>query len=172
MSRKISPLTSVRFFAAFLVLWHHSVRVFLPVFGRGDAHSVPEDFSGIVSLAFPVSVSFFFLLSGYVLSFVYLRNGQAIDKSGFFAARFARLYPLYFVVLVLNMPKLLMSEVQQHGTKIGLTKTAQIFAANLVMVQGWYTSRLLRINVPTWSLCGEVLFYLCFPLLGGLLWKV
>jgi peptidoglycan/LPS O-acetylase OafA/YrhL len=172
MSRKISPLTSVRFFAAFLVLWHHSVRVFLPVFGRGDAHSVPEDFSGIVSLAFPVSVSFFFLLSGYVLSFVYLRNGQAIDKSGFFAARFARLYPLYFVVLVLNMPKLLMSEVQQHGTKIGLTKTAEIFAANLVMVQGWYTSRLLRINVPTWSLCGEVFFYLCFPLLGVSLWKL
>jgi peptidoglycan/LPS O-acetylase OafA/YrhL len=172
MSRKISPLTSVRFFAAFLVLWHHSVRVFLPVFGSGDAHSVPEDFSGIVSLAFPVSVSFFFLLSGYVLSFVYLRNGQAIDKSGFFAARFARLYPLYFVVLVLNMPKLLMSEVQQHGTKIGLTKTAEIFAANLVMVQGWYTSRLLRINVPTWSLCGEVFFYLCFPLLGVSLWKL
>jgi peptidoglycan/LPS O-acetylase OafA/YrhL len=172
MPRKTSPLTSVRFFAAFLVLWHHSVRVFLPVFARRGAHGVPEDFSSVVSLAFPVSVSFFFLLSGYVLSFVYLRNGQAIDKSGFFAARFARLYPLYFVVLVLNMPKLLMSEVQQHGTKIGLTKTAEIFAANLVMVQGWYTSRLLRINVPTWSLCGEVFFYLCFPLLGVSLWKL
>ena len=172
MPRNISPLTSVRFFAASLVLWHHSVRIFLPGFSVRHAHEVPEDFSGIVSLAFPVSVSFFFLLSGYVLSFVYLHNRQAIDKSGFFAARFARLYPLYFVVLVLTMPKLLAAEVERHGMRIGLSKTAEIFAANIVMVQGWYASRLLRINVPTWSLCGEVFFYLCFPLLGVSLWKL
>ncbi|HWW96448.1 MAG TPA: acyltransferase [Edaphobacter sp.] len=172
MPRNISPLTSVRFFAASLVLWHHSVRIFLPGLSVRHAHGAPDDFSGIVSLAFPVSVSFFFLLSGYVLSFVYLHNRQAIDKSGFFAARFARIYPLYFVVLVLNMPRLLAAEVERHGIRIGLTKTAEIFAANAVMVQGWYTSRLLRINVPTWSLCGEVFFYLCFPLLGVLLWKL
>jgi peptidoglycan/LPS O-acetylase OafA/YrhL len=172
MPRKISPLTSVRFFAAFLVLLHHSVWIFLPVFSSRGANGVPEDFFDIVSLAFPISVSFFFLLSGYVLSFVYLHNGQAIDKSEFFVARFARLYPLYLVVLVLNMPRLLVAEVQRHGMRIGLTKTAEIFAANVVMVQGWYTSRLLRVNVPTWSLCGEVFFYLCFPLLGVLLWKL
>lgn len=172
MPRQISPLTSLRFFAASLVLFHHSVRTFLPVFSSRGAHGVPEDFSAIVSLAFPVSVSFFFLLSGYVLSFVYLQNGQAIDKSGFFAARFARIYPLYFVVLALNTPKLLVSEVQRHGTRIGLTKTAEIVAANAVLLQGWQTSRLLRVNVPTWSLSGEVFFYLCFPLLGVLLWKL
>ena len=62
----------------------------------------PEDMAAILSLAFPVSASFFFFLSGYVLSCVYLHNVQIVDKSNFFAARFARLYPLYFVVLVLN----------------------------------------------------------------------
>ncbi len=118
MPRNISPLTSLRFFAASLVLWHHSVRIFLPGFSV------------------------------------------------------RRLYPLYFVVLVLTMPKLLAAEVERHGMRIGLTKTAEIFAANIVMVQGWYASRLLRINVPTWSLCGEVFFYLCFPLLGVLLWQL
>src|SRR5258707_3348066 len=126
MPRNISPLTSLRFFAASLVLWHHSVRIFLPGFSVRHAHKVPEDFCGIVSLAFPVSVSFFFLLSGYVLSFMYLHNRPAIDKSEFFAARFARLYPLYFVVLVLNMPAFLASEVQRPGIRIGLTKTAEI----------------------------------------------
>jgi peptidoglycan/LPS O-acetylase OafA/YrhL len=176
MPRKTSPLTSVRFFAAFLVLLHHSVRTFLPVFAARGAHGVPEDYFGIVSLAFPVSVSFFFLLSGYVLSFVYLHNkspiDKPIDKSEFFAARFARLYPLYFVVLVLNMPALLVSEVQRHGITVGLTKTAEIFAANGMLVQSWYASRLLRVNRPTWSLCEEVFFYVCFPLLGVLLWKL
>jgi len=172
MTRKTTPLTSVRFLAAFLVLLHHSVRTFLPVFSGRGAHGVPEDYIGIVSLAFPVSVSFFFLLSGYVLSFVYLHNKSPIDKSEFFAARFARLYPLYFVVLVLNMPALLLSEGQRYGLRIGLIKTAEIFAANVMLVQSWYASRLLRVNRPTWSLCEEVFFYVCFPLLGALLWRL
>jgi peptidoglycan/LPS O-acetylase OafA/YrhL len=65
-----------------------------------------------------------------------------------------------------------MPEVQRYGVKIGLTKTAGIFAANVVMLQVWKGSRLLRINLPSWSLCVEAFFYLCFPLLGVLLWKL
>jgi peptidoglycan/LPS O-acetylase OafA/YrhL len=166
------PLTSVRFFAASLVLFHHSVRVFLPAFSGRSVHRVPEDMAGIVALAFPVSASFFFFLSGYVLSFVYLHNARTFDTRAFFAARFARLYPLYFVVLTLDTPELLVPEVRRYGLKIGLTKTAEIFAANAVMLQVWNPSRLLRINLPSWSLCGEAFFYLCFPLIGVSLWKL
>jgi peptidoglycan/LPS O-acetylase OafA/YrhL len=172
MAKPIYPLTSVRFFAASLVLFHHSVRTFLPIFSDRGIHGVPVDMAGIVSLAFPVSASFFFFLSGYVLSFVYLHNVQTLDITNFFAARFARLYPLYFVVLVLDTPELLVPEVQRYGIKIGLTKTAGIFAANVLMLQVWKGSRLLRINLPSWSLCVEAFFYLCFPLLGVLLWKL
>jgi peptidoglycan/LPS O-acetylase OafA/YrhL len=172
MPQKISPLTSVRFFLASFVLFHHSVRTFFPAFSGRGTHGVPQDFLGIVSFAFPVAVSFFYLLSGYVLSLVYLRDGQTIDKSRFFAARFARLYPLYFVMLVAATPELLAWEVQRHGMKIGMTKTVAIFAANVAMAQVWYPRRLLRINPPSWSLCGEVFFYICFPLLGTLLWKL
>src|SRR3984885_10228833 len=172
MAKTIYPLTSVRFFAASLVLFHHSVRIFLPVFSVRGVHGIPEDMAGIVSLAFPVSASFFFFLSGYVLSFVYLHNVQTLDKTNFFAARFARLYPLYFVVLVLDTPELLVPEIHRYGMKIGLTKTAGIFAANVVMLQVWKGSRLLRINLPSWSLCVEAFFYVCFPLLGVLLWKL
>ena len=93
-------------------------------------------------------------------------------KSRFFAARFARLYPLYLVMLVVATPELLTWEVRRHGMKIGMIKTAEIFAANVAMTQVWYPSRLLRINPPSWSLCGEIFFYLCFPLLGALLWKL
>ncbi|HXP07551.1 MAG TPA: acyltransferase, partial [Acidobacteriaceae bacterium] len=172
MPKKIYPLTSVRFFAASLVLFHHSVRIFLPAFSGRDVPGGPADMAGILSFAFPVSASFFFFLSGYVLSCVYLHNAQIVDKSNFFAARFARLYPLYFVVLVLDTPELLVSEVQRHGMKIGLTKTAGIFAANVAMLQVWNRGRLLRINQPSWSLCVEAFFYVCFPLLGVLLGKL
>jgi peptidoglycan/LPS O-acetylase OafA/YrhL len=172
MPQKISPLTSVRFFLASFVLFHHSVRTFFPVYSGRGAHGVPEGFLGIVSFAFPVAVSFFYLLSGYVLSLVNLRDGQALNKSQFFAARFARLYPLYFVMLVVATPELLAWEAQRHGMKTGMIKTVEIFAANVAMTQVWYPSRLLRINPPTWSLCGEIFFYMCFPLLGTLLWKL
>ncbi len=172
MPQKISPLTSVRFFLASFVLFHHSVRTFFPVFSGQGAHGVPEDFLDIVSFAFPVSVSFFYLLSGYVLSLVYLRDGQVLNKSRFFAARFARLYPLYFVTLVLATPELLAWEARRYGVKTGMIKTVEIFAANVAMTQVWYPRRLLRINPPSWSLCGEVFFYICFPLLGALLWKL
>jgi peptidoglycan/LPS O-acetylase OafA/YrhL len=40
------------------------------------------------------------------------------------------------------------------------------------MLQVWKGSRLLRINLPSWSLCVEAFFYLCFPFLGILLWKL
>jgi peptidoglycan/LPS O-acetylase OafA/YrhL len=172
MPQKISPLTSVRFFLASFVLFHHSVRTFFPVFSGRGAHGVPEDFLGIVSLAFPVAVSFFYLLSGYVLSLVYLRDGQTLNKSRFFAARFARLYPVHFVMLVVATPELLVWEVQRHGMKTGMIKTVEIFAANVAMTQVWYPRRLLRVNPPSWSLCGEIFFYMCFPLLGALLWKL
>jgi len=40
------------------------------------------------------------------------------------------------------------------------------------MLQVWNGSRLLRINPPSWSLCVEAFFYVCFPLLGVLLGKL
>jgi hypothetical protein len=57
-TKKSYPLTSVRFFAAFLVLFHHSV-VFLPGFDNRRAHHAPHDFLGVLSFSFSISVSFF-----------------------------------------------------------------------------------------------------------------
>ena len=43
-------------------------------------------------------VDLFFVLSGVVISYVYLGN---FDRRKFFIARFARLAPIYFVTLML-----------------------------------------------------------------------
>lgn len=107
---------------------------------------MPRDFVGRVLLLFPSSVSFRFLLSGYVLGLVYLREGKSVDLRKFFTARFARLYPLSLVVMTLSVPELLLPEVQRYRTTAGLAKTAKIFAANVVMVQAWLPERLLRIE--------------------------
>lgn len=172
MHKNISPLTSLRFFAAILVLFHHSVLVFLPAVSAWGVQPGPQEYAGDVALAFRISVSFFFLLSGYVLSLAYLNREQAIDKRRFFAARFARLYPLYFIVMVLDAWELIADEIKGHGVALGLTKTAGIFAGNAVVLQAWCPAKLLRIDRPSWSLSAELLFCVCFPWLGSLLWKL
>jgi hypothetical protein len=58
MPRKPSPLTSVRFFPAILVLFHHSVRIFLPVFSSRGIQRVPQDFSGIYLIHTPILALF------------------------------------------------------------------------------------------------------------------
>ncbi len=121
---------------------------------------------------FTPSVGFFFLLSGYVLGCVYLRGGRGIDKRRFFVARFARIYPLYFVMIVFDTRPLLLAEVRRYGVAAGLVKTTGIFAANLMMIQGWFPRHLLRIDLPSWSLCAEIFFYLCFPVLGVWIWRL
>jgi len=148
------------------------VLVFLPSISAWGVQPGPQEYAGDVALAFRISVSFLFLLSGYVLSLAYLNREQAIDKRRFFAARFARLYPLYFVVMVLDAWRIVTAEIQNHGPAVGLTKAAVLFAANAAVLQGWHPVKLLCINRPSWSLSAELLFCVCFPWLGALLWKL
>jgi len=135
------------------------------------SHGGPRSFLGAISLTFSVSVSFFLLLSGYVLSQVYLRKGPPVDTGKFFVARLARLYPLYVVVQLLDSSEFLFAQIQRWGVKIAIEKTAVVLAGNLLMLQVW-NRRLLRINAPSWSLCCEAFFYFCFPLLGAWLWRL
>jgi peptidoglycan/LPS O-acetylase OafA/YrhL len=171
-TKKIYPLTSVRFLGAFLVVFHHSVQFFLPAFSDRLLGETPRSLLTTLLLIMPVQVSFFFLLSGYVLSVVYLRDGKPVEKYKFFAARFARIYPLYFVTLVLDTPHVLFDRIRRYGLALGSAKTAGIFLGYVAMLRGWSPERLRGINDPNWSLSAEVFFYLCFPMLGFLLWKL
>jgi peptidoglycan/LPS O-acetylase OafA/YrhL len=48
------------------------------------------------------AVSFFFVLSGFVLSFGVLTNGRPMDVRKYYLARFFRLWPAFFVTVLLN----------------------------------------------------------------------
>jgi peptidoglycan/LPS O-acetylase OafA/YrhL len=171
-AKTIRPLTSIRFFAAFFVVLHHSAHVFLPAFSGMFLGPVPNDFGSRMLLVMAASVSFFFMLSGYVLSVAYLRERKAIDTGGFFAARFARVCPLYFLMIVLCTPEVLVGKVREFGLAGGLVKTGVAFAAHIAMVQAWFPARVAGIDGPSWSLSVEAFFYLCFPVLGVLLWRL
>jgi peptidoglycan/LPS O-acetylase OafA/YrhL len=145
--------------------------VFLPTFTDKMLLRTPKSFLTGFLFALPVSVSFFFVLSGYVLAVVYLREGKQVDKRKFFVARFARIYPLFFVTLVLDTPPLLFDKIHRSGGAIGSVKTAAVFLGHIAMLQAW-SVRFYGIDGPNWSLSAETFFYLCFPVLGFWLWKL
>ncbi len=163
-NEKIHALTSLRFFAALYVVCYHTVWTFLPWIRR-------EQLLGrFLNLGY-ISVSFFFLLSGYILGIVYLRRGAPVRLADFYRARFARVYPLFFLTILLDIPSTLQNWTAHYGVKSALVKTFLSFTGTAAMLQG-YRMQFTYINFPSWSLSAETFFYLIFPFIGIALWKL
>jgi peptidoglycan/LPS O-acetylase OafA/YrhL len=118
-----------------------------------------------------ISVSFFYLLSGFILAWVYLRQGKQVDKRRFYTARFARIYPIFFLMLVADSPWYFLSQVAHRGIFGALSDVGASFTGSLLMLGAW-NYHLLGINVPGWSLSVETLFYAVFPFAGFFLWRL
>jgi peptidoglycan/LPS O-acetylase OafA/YrhL len=84
----IDSLTSLRFFAAFAIVLHHAKGL---VFSSEFMKGVPL-FSG---------VSFFFVLSGFILSYVYSGKIESIGLYKFYTSRFSRIWPPHIFTFVL-----------------------------------------------------------------------
>ncbi|HEY1502535.1 MAG TPA: acyltransferase [Acidobacteriaceae bacterium] len=153
---RIEPLTSVRFVAAISVVIYHYWPEFFP-----DV-STPRLFvSGFMG------VSFFYVLSGYILGVVYLRARPArIDRKRFWTARFARVYPSYALALILRIPLIAGIIVSSENIPRRLVIAIGSLVANLALLQAWYPVLDWRWNPPSWSVSAEAFFYLLFPLLA------
>lgn len=145
-SRNIRALTSVRFFAALYVALFHMVRPF-EQWGR---------LSGFVTAGY-TGVSFFFLLSGYILTYSHAHEPEVGPefRKRFYFARFARIYPVY-LLLTLAAAYLDRAQFAKH---IHIAA----FVADLAMVQTWSARMVSFFNVPAWSVATEVFFYAVFP---------
>jgi peptidoglycan/LPS O-acetylase OafA/YrhL len=106
-------------------------------------------------------VSFFFVLSGFILTFAYpaLPDAKSIWK--FLVARFARLWPLHVVTFVMVVAAL-------HGdlTLRGPDQASPLVVlTNMTLTQAWVPVSNLYwgLNVPSWSISTEFFFYLIFP---------
>lgn len=139
----IKPLTSLRFFFAFLVMLSHYQIAGIPLFSEGY-----------------IGVSFFFILSGFVLTYAYKeRMGEgSISKKDFYVARFARIYPLHLLTFLLA---LIIAFV------ISAPFTWDMMVLNLLLLQSWVPdpAYYFAFNGPSWSISDEAFFYLIFPFL-------
>ncbi len=98
-------------------------------------------------------VSFFFVLSGFVLAWS-ARPGDT--KLGFWRRRLAKIYPNHlamFLIVLLVMVA--------WGDRLDLTPVL----ANLFLVQTWpwADGYAYTVNSVSWTLCCELFFYLCLP---------
>lgn len=106
-----------------------------------------------------VGVSFFFLLSGFVLT--WSSSGQAPRR--FWWLRFSRIWPAQALVAVLAFATI------AHGPASWLGR-----GADLLLVQSWWPSSHVYYggNGVSWSLSCEAFFYLLFPAFAALLLRL
>lgn len=163
--RRIDCLTGLRFVAALLVFIHHL-----------DGHF------GVEGTGLPLAnnaVSFFFVLSGFILTLVYGRRFESnhrraentssltADIFSFLKKRVARLWPLHFVCLLVCV-----------ATVRYLNLDFWVVVSNLFLVHSWTSSApyVTGLNNVSWSISTELFFCFAFPIfvIGGyrrFLWR-
>ena len=151
----IPELTSVRFFAAlFVVLFHiHDDTPLLK--------AIPTQFF----LKGYLGVDIFFILSGFILTHVYLAAYRAgtFSYGSFMVNRFARVYPLHLVMtLAFVALYALSSRLGFLGDAEGMDWSALPF--HLAGVHAWGFIGHHAWNFPSWSISSEFFAYLIFPL--------
>jgi peptidoglycan/LPS O-acetylase OafA/YrhL len=140
---KISQITFTRFVAAMaIVISHFNKELFL----------YKINYISDIFLRANVGVSYFFILSGFIMIVAYHKKKQ-INYLDYYRNRFARIYPLYVVGMLLLLV-----------TKYSDFSFYKVFLY-LFGIQSWIPGDALVLNFPGWSISVEFLFYLIFPLL-------
>ena len=150
---RLPSLTGLRFAAALLVFGFHiqAMHVF-------PANSSGQTVAARVFSHGAIGVSFFFILSGFVLTWSAKPNEPARRV---WRKRAAKIYPNHLVTAVVA----LLGALALSGTATGGPPRLSAIVPNLLLVQAWdpNPSVYFGLNTVSWSLSCEALFYLCFP---------
>lgn len=140
---KISQITFTRFLAAMAIVISH--------FNK-DLFLYKIDYISNIFLKANVGVSYFFILSGFIMIVAYHKK-EKIQYVDYYRNRFARIYPLYVLGLLLYL--------------ITRYSNFSIYKGFLYLfgLQSWIPGEAMILNFPGWSISVEFLFYLLFPLL-------
>ena len=151
---RLTALTGLRCFAAInIVLFHFSNPLWFgwlaPVVNAGYA-----------------SVSFFILLSGFVLAYNYAGRARErkLDHVRFWEARFTRLSPIYLLSLLMAF-QVIPLEYAAHSH--GMFWTGMVLTP--LLLQGWVPPLATFLNTPAWTMSSEAFYYVLFPWMAR--WK-
>jgi peptidoglycan/LPS O-acetylase OafA/YrhL len=163
---QIPSLTGLRFLAAAAVVLSHGI----PQIVKYDN---PPKLLALLSDTAGAGMTLFFVLSGFVIFLNYSSKiGTSVGLWNFFVARFARLYPLYFLAVSYD----LLMKFSYNQFPIARASTLPFYAT---MTQSWvykpvdgnaliYQFGLLP--SVSWSISTEWFFYFAFPFICGVIW--
>jgi peptidoglycan/LPS O-acetylase OafA/YrhL len=151
---ELPAITGVRFYAALLVFLSHA-----PVIPGGEALVG----SRLLFNSGVVGVSFFFVLSGFILTYNYgdqFREGVSwATYRTFIWDRWTKIYPVHFAAFLMILP------IQIFSPNLPLDWRA--VPLHLTLLQCFwplpYPAFHDTLNVPSWSISCEWLFYLLGP---------
>lgn len=149
MNKQVNALTATRGIAALLIVIFHYGKD-LPPFNEYINFFLQAN----------VAVSYFFVLSGFVMFYSY-RN-RTVQFKSFIIKRIARIVPVYYLGLLLAILSIFIDHYYYGGAAISSFLKGIILNAGFI--QSYFPKYALSINVPAWSLSVEMLFYLTFPL--------
>lgn len=139
---RLDSLTGLRFVAAFIVLLRHTVP---------EMFDIPV-LSELAAIG-PIGVGFFFVLSGFVLTWTWK---PMQSKARFYFNRAARIAPLHVMTTIVAVALLAFAGNPQWFSSV----------MSLLLLQAWGTEAWRAGgNGPSWSLSVEAFFYICFPFL-------
>lgn len=154
--KNIPALTSIRGFAAIAVVLMHINSTYAE---QGLLFFSLFQYSSL-------GVDLFFILSGFILAYVY--EEQNFSKLGiksffvtFMSARLARIYPLHIVTLLFTLLIVLtLSGFSERYSEHFFT--LQSFILNVFLIQNWGLVD-ISWNTVSWSISAEFFMYLLFP---------
>lgn len=147
---RLPSLTGMRIIAAGMVFFFHAAYE-----NAFSSHTASNVFFWIFGQGGWTGVGFFFVLSGFVLTW----SSRPTDTTrAFWRRRICKIYPNYLVTYLVGLGLLVWA-----ADPIGLRRSL----LNLFMLQAWSPSLATEtsVNPVAWSLSCEALFYLSFPLL-------
>jgi peptidoglycan/LPS O-acetylase OafA/YrhL len=154
---EILSLTSLRFFAAFEVVLNHIAPQYpFPALAQKILHNGYS------------AVSFFFVLSGFVLVYAYIDSDDGImrtSKARFWLSRASRIAPAYYVSIAISAPIILYSLFVVH--MVTAQQTTRALLSSALFLQALVPPFFDIWNPPAWSLSVETCFYAAFPFLIG-----
>ncbi|KUL44474.1 hypothetical protein ADL22_12805, partial [Streptomyces sp. NRRL F-4489] len=158
--RKGGPGTPTRLDSLTGLRWLAALAIFCMHFAYEDTFAGPAKHLALlqkITYGAPSAVSFFFILSGFVLAWS-IRPGDS--RTGFWWRRFSRIYPAHFVTFLAAVALALW---------LGSEMRPGIALANLTLTQSWIPNARnywFGFNSVSWSLSCEFFFYFTFPFLA------
>ncbi|RTY60029.1 acyltransferase [Pantoea sp. YU22] len=150
MRELLNSLSGMRFIAAALIAFHHTAWMY-PLSKYIDDH-IDAD----------LGVTFFFVLSGFILYYTHNNISTKSQSIRFIVARIARIWPLHVACLLMVLC-IFPSPWGYPGESVAWLK----ILANLFLMHAWipYAKYFFSFNGPSWSISVELFFYVLFPFL-------